>query len=505
MNEYTTVKKPGHKVAVSIWLLVIYVLLGVVHTLIHLDYPIVRNSLIYAGIVEAISEHGLLSGSLSEQAHEKSLGFSILAWPLVQILGLSTGLKALSVLTTSLWGIACLSLFRRLANGSEKLICLGLVLTLFNPLAIYQFSSAYPDTLLAALIVFAVTSMDRALSKDARARDGIIWALTLIGAIWIKHHGYILIAFAVIFLIFRHHVVTEQWRHNRPLFWSWCLPLVCALIVIQMARTGYVPTFNLARDHSSFLRGFSLNRVIGEGLQGGVAFMVLTFSTLLTLPLITRFWRHVRFVSPEWILVLIIFVGTLLVYNGTGYNMRYFLAISPLLALALASLVFDLSRPGRVLWLAVYLSINTGTILLYNVPSFHRVAWSYIPLPFVDNLRLTAQQYAERENLQMIRRHAPNHDNTLVYLSRYYGNGSFGIWQKTGDLPANLKIHNAKYWKPKMLEDLNIRRAIVYEYVATGPERHYLWLDKNIQKHLIKRNNRLFLLDTTKTAGASAK
>ncbi|MBT3787431.1 MAG: hypothetical protein HN725_11900 [Alphaproteobacteria bacterium] len=489
----------------STWLLVVFIMVGILLTITHIDYPIVRNSLIYAGIVDAISEYGLLSEGLSEQAHEKSLGFSILAWPLVQLMGLSTGLKTLSVLTTALWGFACLNLFRRVAGHSEEIVCLGLVLTLFNPLAIYQFSSAYPDTLLAALILFGLTYMDRVLSEDARTGDGLVWVAALIGAIWIKHHGFVLIAFAVVFLFLRHRVVARQWRENRPLFWSWVLPLAFALGVILLARQGQVPTFNLARDHNSFLRGFSLYQVVREGLQGWLAYMLLTFSVLLALPLVTPFWRHIRSIKPDWFLAATIFVVTLLVYNGTGYNMRYFLAIAPFFAWTISILFFDLSRAGKILWLSVFLAFNLGTTLFYNVPSFHRLVYKYAPLPFVDNLRLTAQQFAEQNNLRLIRRHAASHDNTVIFLSRYYGDGSFGVWQKTGDLSAGLNIHYAKYWKHEMIEQLGLKRAVIYEYVATGPERNYLWLDTEIQQNLTKLNNRIYLLDLDHMAGGSGQ
>jgi hypothetical protein len=232
---------------------------------------------------------------------------------------------------------------------------------------------------------------------------------------------------------------------------------------------------------------------------------LLTFSVLLALPLVTPFWRHIRSIKPDWFLAATIFVVTLLVYNGTGYNMRYFLAIAPFFAWTISILFFDLSRAGKILWLSVFLAFNLGTTLFYNVPSFHRLVYKYAPLPFVDNLRLTAQQFAEQNNLRLIRRHAASHDNTVIFLSRYYGDGSFGVWQKTGDLSAGLNIHYAKYWKHEMIEQLGLKRAVIYEYVATGPERNYLWLDTEIQQNLTKLNNRIYLLDLDHMAGGSGQ
>ncbi len=161
-----------------------FVVLGVAYTWLHRDYPIIRNSLLYAGIAEAVIDEGILSPHVLAQAHKKPLGFAILAAPLVAWLGPDAGLKAGSALATALWAMVTLLFLRRRAAREAALnpiaLPLALIISLFSALVIYQFPSAFPDTLFAALFLVTAVFLDLALSKHVRWWHGITLAAALL-------------------------------------------------------------------------------------------------------------------------------------------------------------------------------------------------------------------------------------------------------------------------------------------------------------------------------------
>ncbi|HEB79385.1 MAG TPA: hypothetical protein ENI79_02785, partial [Rhodospirillales bacterium] len=153
----------------------------------NLDLPLVRNSLVYAKIAYAITDHGLLASA--QHAYNKALGFSVLSWPLVAWFGANAGLKIASFIGTVLFMAVVPVFLKRLPGmddkGQSEFLKTVLVLTLFNPLVAYQFMSAYPDAFFAALTLGAIVFLDRMLSKDAGYLDAPAFAALALAAVWV--------------------------------------------------------------------------------------------------------------------------------------------------------------------------------------------------------------------------------------------------------------------------------------------------------------------------------
>ena len=75
------------------WLSALFVLLAASNLTYYADFPIVRNSLIYARIVDFMIEFGS-DFSVAEHGYNKALGFPVLSMPMVALFGTSRGLTA---------------------------------------------------------------------------------------------------------------------------------------------------------------------------------------------------------------------------------------------------------------------------------------------------------------------------------------------------------------------------------------------------------------------------
>ena len=98
-------------------------LLGAVFTAKNARLPILRNSLVYARIVENLELHHLALWQVCSdpsQVHSQGCGFSVLALPFARVAGLNVGLNLASCLATALLIAAMIAFFRRF-NGSFDL------------------------------------------------------------------------------------------------------------------------------------------------------------------------------------------------------------------------------------------------------------------------------------------------------------------------------------------------------------------------------------------------
>jgi hypothetical protein len=446
-------------------ILAVFTLVGAVFTWLYQDYPVVRNSLFYAETVLAIDEHGLLSQEAQQAAYKKPMGFAVVAWPLTRWLGINSGLKTASAIATALFGISCWLLLRRLLGrnppGYSPVVGVALLIALFNPLVLYQFVSAYPDSLFAALFLGALISLDRTFSSSARWWDGAVLATLIFFAAWIKHHGFVLLLIAPLFMTFRWRVIRAQWDSARPLLWSWLLPLLLLLLLFYLAQQGELPTFNLAHNKKNYVGGSGRLDILLANISCLAVYAWLSLSVLLLLPLWLKHWSRP---AGEWLMVVLVFILTVLFYHGAGYNTRYFLAMAPFLAAAAAVLLLRVpAAAGRVL-LMLFMLVNSLTTLYYNVPQLRKVVSPYVSLPRVDNLRLAHEQAAYHDNLALIRDLAPAYDNTLVFISSYYGGRVAKAWQHSGILPETLKVHYLYKWRYRDFARLHLGTALIFEY-----------------------------------------
>ncbi len=448
-----------------------FILLGIAFTLVNIETPIVRNSVIYARIIQAIDSYGIL-GSI-EYARNKPLGFPIVSYPFASLFGVNTGLKLSSLFWTSLWVVTVPVFLKRLGCDS-RLMAVATFITVFNPLVFYQFMSGYQDTLFALLFLWAMIFLDRATSRTALLYDGPIFALLVVLAVWVKHHGLILLPLGGLFIFMRRGGLSES-RIN--LLVSLFFLLVLSGVIIA-AQNGLVPTFNMGTNKHNFLQGRDRIAILASNTGYLLVFLTLAYSVLAPTLFIRRSYPY----RLEWSLVLLIFVGPIIYYEGTGPNIRYYIAVAPLLALPIAVYLSGLGSRKRSAALVLFTLINAFTILNYNNVAFSETVSRFVKLPTFDNLRLTAEQERERKNLNAIRNYLPDHDNTLIFLSQYYGNGTFHVWERAGLLPSTAKIIYARKWKRSLIRKHHPHKAVIYEYAIRGKEGAAVGEDRRIKK-----------------------
>ena len=443
-----------------------FIMLGGLFVWLYLDMVIVRNSILYAGIAQAISEHGLFSAH--EYARNKPLGFSVVSWPLTALFSATTGLKVSSFLWTALWSITTLLVLRRLAarlEASDIQLKLAVFIALFNPLIVYQFISAYPDTLFASVFILSVLFIDQSLSRQGRIVDSVMAAGLILLCIWVKHHGFVLLPIMVA-LAWLHRVdIVWLWNNKKPHLLVFLLTMSLVLVVLALAQAGMLSLFNLGHNVDNFTQGDSRLDIFQNNLNNFAIWLVISFGVLI--PFLMS-WQS--FLKQHFLLLIVtIFILPVLFYAGSRYNIRYFIAITPLLAWVIAGQLSILSSKTRMIWLVLFVLSNTFTILYYNHVGFNHIIRSVIALPKLDNLRLVNEQQKAQENLQKIRQYAADYDNNLIYVSRYYGKGTFHIWEKDGVFPKNLNIYYIKRWKNNTMKELGLDKAMVYEYLR--PQR----------------------------------
>jgi len=479
----------------------LFILGGLALLLNYYDFPIVRNSIIYAATIQGISEYNIWQAA--DFAQNKPLGFAILSWPFNEIWGVNTGLKISSWLWTGLFGLASILFIKYLANGSfpadgslktakQQQLNTAIIISLFNPLLFYQFISAYPDTLFASLFLAAILSFDRVLSKNGHVFFSFLAFFLVFLCIWVKHHGYVLIPIFLVMSFYCRTAIQEQWQlQNKRLKFT----IICFLLLLALlndAQQGELALFNVTQNSNNFLSGENRLTIVTTNMENFLVFLLLSFSLLSPILLYCPAYKQrTYFLIP----ILLLFILPILYYKGAQYNIRYFIAIIPMLAWIIAGNIQHWPNALRHLALTLFIFFNTFSIFYYNHVDFYHWAQGKIQLPVLDNLRLIPEQYQERRHLALIQRHAGTHANTLLYFSDYYKQGTFGVWQKAGLLPPNITTHNFMHWQADFLKQNSIQKALVYEYIGIGTAINPLPNDPKFSPYLKKLTKQLYLFD----------
>jgi hypothetical protein len=148
--------------------------------------------------------------------YTKAIGFPVVHCPRAEM-GRQRRTHAI-VAWTSLWAVSVVALFARLRERlglGRQHLWLVLLLTLFSPLAFYQFMSAYPDTLIALTFLWSLYFLDRTLSWESRWFDGLLFSLMVLVSVWVKHLGLIMIPILIAFLLIRRDQLPALWRERR--------------------------------------------------------------------------------------------------------------------------------------------------------------------------------------------------------------------------------------------------------------------------------------------------
>jgi len=406
------------------------------------DMPIVRNSLLYAKMTYALSDPGV-DFSVSEHAFNKALGFPVLSLPMTMLFGANVGLKVSSFLWSALWALSIVFFVRHL----KRVFCWDpenqpnsgffLIVLLLNPLVYYQFLSAYPDTLNALTFLWALFFLDRMFSKENRWFHPILFSVMTLIAIWVKHHGFILLAILLVFGICRLPVFKWQWTKSRGNLFLSLLSLSGMLFIIWLAQNGHIPIFNLSQNTGNYSGGFhEVSTVLWNNVNNLKYYLGLSFTCLVFF--LFR-WKSI-FKYKEWYLTILLFVTTILLYHGAKSNIRYFLPIAPLLAWIICNNLMGVNRKIRILFLSAFISVNLFfTLYLNNIPIKTLVDRVH-SFGKLDNLRLVGQQYETQKMITAINNLVSPERNTLFFARHYYGKGIWQVWEREGLFSKDLNI-----------------------------------------------------------------
>src|SRR6266849_6485425 len=161
--------------------------LGLAFTLANRQLPIVRNSLIYAKITWQLLAHKMKLWEVCarpELVLDKACGFPALVAPAARLLGMNQGLKYISFLGTAAFVLAAYAFFKRVNRYfslHDRDIPFELAVCCLNPLVIYQFWSAYPDSLFFASFIISFVVLDIMITADRG--HGFLWAAAYFGVV----------------------------------------------------------------------------------------------------------------------------------------------------------------------------------------------------------------------------------------------------------------------------------------------------------------------------------
>jgi hypothetical protein len=99
--------------------------------------------------------------------------------------------------------------------------------------------------------------------------------------------------------------------------------------------------------------------------------------------------------------------------------------------------------------------------LTYNVIPFYDVVSEVVTIPEVDNLRLVNEQYDAKKAVDEVNKLSDKY-NTLLFVSSYYGDASYEVWEREGYLDDSLSIIYSGNLDIDTFERLNFEQGIVY-------------------------------------------
>jgi hypothetical protein len=441
----------------KLWLtLLALVALGLLFTVLNRQLPITRNALEYAKATLEISEHHFnLFAVVHDRAWSsgKPIFFALLAAPFVPLVGAGAATLVASSVGTAffLWmAVFTLARLNRRSGLDPALLPCELAFVALNPLVLYQFWSAYPDSAFAGLVLLAFNITDHIAANPQRDTRWQILGLgvTIYIAIHTKLYGAILMLACPLYLLMHaRELITHSSQRLAK------LAILCVVFVALTADLGAAalhmnPLLDFA-DGAGF-GGYKSGLVDGAGrdIEGSLAMLgfavLLVFQVtlpFLALPAAYRAWR----LAPATFAA--IFVLGLLTFPGTYYNMRYFLPAFPFLAVPVAAGVASLTPVPKRAVLAGFGTLGALLVLIFNVtrveegvqpvltavaaPGGRLSAWLE---DWLDNLRLPSQ-IELRKQIQAINADVPP-GSVLYWASDYNKTASHGLAEQLGVEPG---------------------------------------------------------------------
>jgi hypothetical protein len=454
---------------------------GALFLMVNLGLPLVRNALIYGTVTLNIMDHGFNPLPVIADlklSYGKPILFGFLATPLVWWLGVNAGVKVASFLATAffLWMVGLvLPRMQRRAALDPGLAPLALTLVALNPLVLYQFWSAYPDTLFAGEVLLAFLLTDSIASEPERDTRWHILGLgaVIYAAIHTKLYGAVLGLACPLYLLLHARGLLERSTHRRAKLvllaavWS---ALALGLLLAKLDRN---PTLDfaegaLAGGARGYLTGLthpSARRLLDALLLIGFTGL-LNFHAALVLLATRRARRAWPLASTAFAAV---YTVGLLPFSGTAGNMRYLLPVFPFVAVVLAAGAGSIRPTARRAILGAYASLAVLLVLYYNLAPVQR---ALAPLgsrvsavhprvthgldTWLDNLRLH-DHVALARTIDRINTKVPT-GGVLYWSSDYYGTATYGLAKHLG-----------------IREDLEVRYVVSPVAVPPVAQTVYLW------------------------------
>lgn len=419
-------------VRVLLWLAL---LLGVLFTAANIQLPVARNGLPYASGALAIvqSDFDILKVARDSAATAgKPVLFSIIAAPFTWAFDAGAGVVIASAIGTGffVW-MSVLALRRILPHSAnrENETSLALVLIVANPLVIYQFWSAYPDSLFAGLVLLAFVLTDIiATSPERDTRWHTVGLGSVIAvAIHTKLYGVILGLTCPLYMLWHARTLA---RSRKWLGWK-LVPFLLVFAVLALLLTGTKvglnPFLQLNANAGWSDSQFAGIRQVPQAFMMSAA--MLGFAALLNFHfavagLISREARRALSL-PQGMFVAAYVLG-LFTFVSTPVNMRYFLPAFPFFAAILAKGIQSLAVVTRRGLLTAYGLAAVALTLPFNLEPVERAAHPLIariyrwePGGWLDNLRLPIQVEL-RKQIAAVNAQVPA-GSILYWSSNYYG------------------------------------------------------------------------------------
>ena len=422
--------------------------LGLLLTALNFHWPVARNALVYAKTSrDILAHHFNLFAVVRDQAWTggKPILFPLLATPFTWIWNANTGVVVASFIGTVffLWtSMLALTRLNSRSGVDPALMSLELSLIALNPLALYQFWSAYPDSLFAGFVLMAFYLTDviaTELKRDTRMHIAAL-GVVILAAIHTKLYGAVLCLICPVYFFLKAKQFTSQSVYLRSKIVGLCAALLAPSIVLILARFGTYPLISMNvnagfNDYVVGIGGIGLEDIEAALAMMGIA-ILLAFHFLVPSALLAAARRMLS--TPPAVFFLL-YMGGLLPASGAAYNMRYFLPFFVLFAFLTA---VGIQRVGRIPRRAILSCYGVIAVLLtanFNVAWVQEALYPFAstlfgrqlePGAWFDNLRLRTQ-IALGAQIEAINEKVPS-GSTLYWSSDYYGMAIHGLAHDLG-------------------------------------------------------------------------
>jgi len=439
----------------SLIVLALLAAIGALCLAVNFDQPLVRNGIVYARVAEHVIEHGydpLAVVADSRLSYDKPVGFAWLASPLVAVLGTHRGLMLASFIGTLAYLLATWA-FASAFELRDRERALLLLFAGLCPIVAYQFWSAHPDGLFAALYLLAFVLAQRIVERPSIGKVALLFAAVFL-ALVLKNYSLILVpSCALFFLWHRRRILGAEDGRSTSIGVAIALAALSTLGILGL--TGHNPLMRIEGEGGGagqYGAGSWTRSSLGTWLQVGLTLLLNLHVALLLLARGSRARPRGSAGGARLIPALVCFplsyVAGLMLFPTTFYNMRYFVPLLPFAAL-IAVLGWRASgtHARRAIPVA-FAFVATFLVALFDVAPVHAafeariprlaVDWLGPPLSFLDNLRMPLHR-KQAELLEHLNREVEPGGVLYLLDVLYYGDAQHGVYERAGRIRPDIR------------------------------------------------------------------